>query len=132
MGRPRKNKRLLAELTAHKFHPSLAGCDFWFSIINDEVFCNKLNPINFDIRRLRGVWGYYDDETGIITLSNVFTSKELFLNVLAHEMVHVYQHQQGMDLSHGDTFWEWREKFKRNGLVLAEIYDQGHSIVRKK
>lgn len=130
--RPRHN-RLIAELRAHKFYPTLDACNLWFSITNDEVFSNKLVPITFSIKRLRGSWGYYDadkGENGTLILTTWFSSKELFLNVLAHEMVHVYQHQFNQPIGHGKSFWEWRKRFKRNGLTLASVY-HGHSIKSK-
>jgi hypothetical protein len=128
MPRPRKNRRLLAELTAHEFYVTVAACDFWFSVINDEVFGNKLKPVTMEVRRLRGVWGYYEDDKFLLVMTDTFPSKNLFLNVLAHEMVHAYQHQQGNVPNHNKTFWDWRKRFARNGLSLAISYDGERSI----
>jgi hypothetical protein len=134
-----KNRRLWAELTAHEFYPNIAICNVWFSIINDEVFNNKLKPIDFKVQRLRGRWGYQTDDPPLVVLTDVFPSKNLFLNVLAHEMIHVWQYQQQIDElygpsywksekreAHGPSFWKWEKKFKRNGLALAESYTGHH------
>lgn len=95
---------------------------YWFSIINDEIFGNKLAPVALCVRRLRGMWGFFEDEENYLAVNETFPSKNLFLNVLAHEMVHAYQYQQGLAVNHGKTFWEWRKKFKSNGLTLAIQY----------
>ena len=116
-----KNKRLLAELKAHKFYPTEDACHVWFSIINDEIFDNKLSPVSFSIYGLKGIWGYYD--SGVVSLNVQYPSKNLFLNILAHELIHAYQDQQGLSINHGKSFWGWRKKFFRNGLSLAIRYD---------
>lgn len=73
------------------------------------------------------MWGYYEDEEAHLALNDWYPSKNLFLNILAHEMVHVHQHQTGVVVNHGKTFWEWRKRFRLNGLSLAVRYD-GRSI----
>lgn len=125
----KRNRRLLSELKAHKFYPTIDACNVWFSIINDEVFRNKLSPVNFSIMRMRGTWGYYEDSQSLVVLNQWFPSKNLFLNILSHEMIHAHQHQQGLDVNHGRSFWIWRKRFKTNGLSLALKYDSRSSIV---
>jgi predicted SprT family Zn-dependent metalloprotease len=122
MPRQKKNQRLLSELKAHKFFCTVEACNYWFSIINDEVFSNRLEPVTIEVRKLRGAWGLYYHE-GLLVLNDVFHSKNLFLNVLSHEMIHAYQHQKGLEINHGKTFWLWRKKFASNGLSLAIKYD---------
>lgn len=121
-----RNKRLLAELKAHKFYPTEDACHLWFSVINDEIFDNKLVPVNYSIYSLRGIWGYY--ENGVVSLNLWYPSKNVFLNILAHELIHAYQDQHGQPINHGKTFWAWRQRFSKNGLSLAIKYD-GRSIV---
>ena len=122
MSRRKRNRRLKDELRAHRFYPTVAACNVWFSIINDEVFGNRLVPVTLVVRRLRGIWGYYREEPSELVVTDSFPSKNLFLNILAHEMVHAFQHQTGTIVNHGKSFWEWRKRFSRNGLLLAVRY----------
>lgn len=69
------------------------------------------------------MWGFYEDEEAYLVMNDIFPSKNLFLNVLAHEMIHACQYQQGQIVNHGKAFWEWRKKFRYNGLSLAIKYD---------
>lgn len=50
-------------------------------------------------------------------------TKELFLNVLVHEMVHQFQFETNQDVSHGRTFKAWAPIIaKATGLRLKEMY----------
>lgn len=110
---------LKTELIAEKFYPTKKIVREWYEIINIEVFKNRLTVPKISVRRLRGTWAGYD---GILTMTNWFPSKHIFLNVLAHEMIHVYQHQYEQPSGHGPSFWAWKKPFKRNGLYLSVAY----------
>ena len=115
-----RKRRLKAELVREKYHTKHADCIIWYDTINEEIFDGSLLNVSIVIRRLRGTWGSYQNNT--IELTNWFPSKEIFLNVLAHEMIHVYQAQNEQPLGHGPSFWKWKKKFKSNGLFLSEKY----------
>jgi predicted SprT family Zn-dependent metalloprotease len=58
-----------------------------------------------------------------ITLSQESMTKELFLNVLVHEMVHQFQYETGQIVTHGRTFQAWAPHIlTTTGLVLTEAY----------
>jgi hypothetical protein len=117
-----KRKRLKKELAHVRHYPKLSECKYWIEVINVEVFNNALDPVQIEVRRLRGAWGQYNDKSNTITLTNWFPSKEIFLNVLAHELIHAYQNAYGEPLGHGPSFWQWKKRFKNNGLYLSEKY----------
>ena len=46
-----------------------------------------------------------------------------FLSVLGHEMVHMYQMEyvDGDSGLHNESFYQWKEKFTKHGLVLKAL-----------
>jgi hypothetical protein len=111
----------------NKFYPTVDECEYWFKIINKEVF-ESILP-DFDdiiIKRLRGAWAYCPMYFSIpdkeiiaeLEMNNYVKNHTHFLNVLAHEMVHLYQAHTYRDSNHGPTFYEWRPRFQEFGLFL--------------
>ena len=45
-------------------------------------------------------------------------TKGRFLNTLAHEMVHQYQHELGLPLTHGAFFKEQAKRLAKHGLLI--------------
>lgn len=79
------------------------------------------------------------EETGTNTLcslklSDKYFCVQWFMNTLAHEMVHQYQwdidrehrQQQGLEplMSHGPSFFAWRETMEYYGLSLKTAHGQ--------
>jgi len=114
------------------YETTLRDCRKWFKIINEEVFRSSLIPINqYKICQCKGFHGkyqaYYDDEKddwtySVITLNKKFKTKKLFVEVLAHEMVHHHQFLFGNPLGHGPSFYKWQPKLNKKGLSLAKAY----------
>lgn len=81
----------------------------------DDFLCNKWG---FTKRvMLRG------HDITVLMMRSVYDSAELFTEVLAHEMIHVYEMMtlNKMDNLHGDTFWEWESHFNKFGIQLREV-----------
>lgn len=113
-----------------------------YKIINKYVFDNKLHRPPIEIGITRDYWGIcegLDYETGHNTysklkISDKYFCAQWFMNVLAHEMAHQYQwdivtparEQEGMQpvLSHGPTFFMWRDEFEYYGLHLKTAHGQ--------
>ena len=55
-------------------------------------------------------------------MSKVYKCEKLFVEVLAHEMIHHFQNLNDEPLGHGPTFWAWRDNFKLRGLTLDRSY----------
>jgi len=124
------------------YHPTVDDVEEWFHIINTTVFDRKLTDIScFEIKRQRGRLAEYiywpslvEYETTKLVMHNRFRSKQLFINVLAHEMVHHYQYLYKVGKTrdckmnsdwHGKSFKEWKSKFEQKGLSLSEEYYNG-------
>jgi hypothetical protein len=114
-----------------KFRPTVDDCEEWFLILNEQVFGNKLPPVA-EIRIGRPKWNhalfhYHDTsrrrkyETRI-TMTEVFSCKKRFVEVLAHEMVHLFQYVHDEPVSHGPSFRAWDDNFALFGLELDRMY----------
>lgn len=112
------------------FEPTIEDCEKWFKILNHELFNNQLPAVDeFDVRWRRGAYAWYDyDErfpgqgTAKLLMNKRYKSKQFFVEVLAHEMVHHYQYINNEDVGHGSSFLKWRDKFNKKGLNLVRAY----------
>lgn len=104
---------------------------YWFRIINHEVWNDRLPMFNtIQIRPFVRNWAMCIEDTDDpshtkyrLAIDIEFPSFQLFLNVLAHEMVHLYQFMQKDDGEHhGDSFWAWEFPLKEHGLLLSDVY----------
>jgi hypothetical protein len=106
---------------------------YWFRIFNQEIWKDQLPMFNtIQIRPFVKNWAMCIEDTDRpeetkyrLAINIEFPSFQLFLNVLAHEMVHLYQFTQHdeSEQHHGDTFWEWEHILKAHGLTLSEEYE---------
>jgi len=110
-----------------------------YDMLNQYVFDNGLDPCPVTVRRTRGYWGMcdgrvVDDEcrTNEIILTKRYPFKAMFINTLAHEMVHQFQWdvlsnerlEQGKPpiMSHGPSFYAWRPALKEYNIILTKEY----------
>ncbi|MEX0598698.1 MAG: SprT-like domain-containing protein [Candidatus Paceibacterota bacterium] len=110
---------------SNTFEPTITDCKKWFRIINQEIFKNRLEDVKmWNIKRRRGVWAYYycDSDTSGILMNNKYNSKQDFVNILSHEMIHHYQNQFDKPLGHGPSFSYWKPLFSKKGLILTKRY----------
>ena len=106
----------------------VGDCIEWFHILNEELFNNELPQIGFDLKWLRVCWAYYEyyprkpDKPKIIIMNKKYPSYRLFVECLAHEMIHHWQYMKlgWKKVDHGDEFVEWSKKAKRIGLRIGE------------
>lgn len=104
--------------------------DYWFDHINNEIFNGKVPyPDIVDIRNQKKTWGYVKHVevggTQVVGLFILPTYPTLgaFIEILAHEMVHVWQLKVNGDTgSHNKHFYSWKEKFKEHNLNLKRCY----------
>lgn len=128
-------RKLLRELTYNdkKFRPTVGDCYEWFVILNAQIFGNKLNlPTKISTCKstdwAHAVYSYYGKNNSNypkteIKLMGTYRNKKFFVEVLAHEMIHHFQNSYNEPVSHGPSFWAWREHFQLKGLTLNRIYD---------
>lgn len=108
------------------YYPTQRSVKREYTILNKKIFDEVLPPssdITFEIigNKMKA-WGFcrYDlvEKKFTIRLDPKFLSRKLFVNILAHEMVHVYEQCTYGRMTHGPKFLEFRETFKENGLDL--------------
>lgn len=111
-----------------KFRPTVDDMQLWFNVLNKTIFGNKLKPFDkmsiSKPRKAHALFLYYPGEKekgNELKMSMVFESKKLFVEILAHEMVHLFQYQYNEPLGHGPSFWVWRDNFKLKGLTLHKV-----------
>jgi len=125
-------RRLLEEHAQNKYVSTVEDCEFWFSLINKELFNEELPPVPFEFKRLRKCWAYYEyfprmpDMPEKIIMNKVYPSKRLFVECLAHEMVHHWQYTKlgWRKVDHDTEFLDWCKKAKRIGLRMGEEQDE--------
>ncbi len=124
------------------FRPSLHDVKYAYKILNRHVFDNQLRMPPIKLGITRGYWGMCIGncfETASRTfcnfqLSDKYFCVQWFMNTLAHEMVHQYQwdidgdHRQhaGLEplMSHGPSFFAWRDTMDYYGLNLKTAHGQ--------
>jgi hypothetical protein len=130
MARKSKLAKLLETHDPHEYETTIEDCQKWFNILNRELFDNALPKINdIDIRWRRGAYAWYDYDqtdpktgTSRLLMNKRYKSKQFFVEILAHEMVHHYQYIYNEEVGHGSSFLKWRDTFNKKGLNLAKVY----------
>ncbi len=100
--------------------------DYWFNVINEEIFEGDCpSPHLMLVKRQRGSWGYvkqaeFDGKHWVaLFMSPKFPTLAAFIQILAHEMIHVWQFMKLGDTgSHNKHFYSWRDRFKELCLVV--------------
>lgn len=123
-----RKKLLKLEANSKKFRPTIADVEEWFHILNQQIFGNKLPPTKLSVKKLEeGFHAFYyyhkksvDTHTEI-HIHKTFESKKLFVEILAHEMIHHFQHSYDEPLGHGPSFTAWRDNLKLKGLILHKV-----------
>lgn len=125
-----KLEKVINENCEFIYETTVEDCQKWFNILNRELFNSSLPKVHeIDIRWRRGAHAWYDYEesepgtgTSRLLMNKRYKSKQFFVEVLAHEMVHHYQYINNEEVGHGSSFIKWRGKFNKKGLNLVEAY----------
>ena len=112
------------------YETTIEDCKFWFRVLNQELFNNKLSLIDIDIRWRRKAYARYqypsngniEDIPLRLLMNKKYRSKKFMVEVLAHELVHHYQFLHDEPVGHGPSFMRWEEKFNRKGINLYRVY----------
>lgn len=125
-----RNRRLLKELQyeKQKFRPTIQDIEEWFVILNQQLFSCKLQFFgDVQIKRHRNVyalfhyWKKKENKPNKLTMNRIFANKKTFVEILAHEMIHLFQYTFGEPIGHGPSFWAWRDRFENKGLKLYKV-----------
>jgi len=119
-----KLEKVINENCELTYNTTVEDCQKWFNILNRELFDNSLPKVHeIDIRWRRGAHAWYDyDEdkpgTGIskLLMNKRYKSKQFFVAVLFHEMVHHYQYINNEKVGHGKSFVKWKNIALKYGL----------------
>lgn len=124
------------------FRVGPAEVKYAYKIINRYVFDNQLRMPEITIGITRDYWGmcmgsfvvYPTGSYCRIKLSDKWFCPQWFMNVIAHEMAHQYQWDidrydradNGLEpiMSHGPSFFMWRDRFAQYGLTLKTANGQ--------
>jgi hypothetical protein len=60
--------------------------------------------------------------TKAIRLQKTYLDPKRFIDVMAHEMVHQYEWERQGVMTHGKTFWAWKEKLAEKGIPLTSSF----------
>lgn len=114
-----------------KYKVTVEECWEWFHILNEQIFGGLLEPVEKIFISNHKNYGdvyalyYYDDKSrgkpAKISLCKTFESKKMFVEILAHEMIHHFQYTHDEPLGHGPSFMAWRDNFKLKGLDLYKV-----------
>ena len=120
----------------------------WFHILNEQIFGNLLEPVDKIFISNHKNYGdvyalyYYDDKfrgkPAKISLCKRFDDEKMFVEILAHEMIHQWQWDvyrfDHLDYfgrpmfensgAHGPSFFAWKNRFADYGLHLKTWYGQ--------
>jgi hypothetical protein len=114
-----------------KFRPTIQDCREAFANINRNVFNNELKMPSFRLVYTKAFWGecqgVLDDQTKcIIKINKSFLSKRLFINTMAHEMVHQWEWLNNENMTHGPAFFQWRDQLAIYNITLSRCYRIKH------
>ena len=125
-----RNRKLLKELVYDKtkYRPTVSDIEEWFIILNEQIFGNKLPQFN-EIRvgrpkRVHALFLYWPGEKergSELVMTKVFENKKQFVEILTHEMIHLFQHTFDEPLGHGPSFRVWDDNLKLKGLKLYKV-----------
>lgn len=112
------------------YYPTIRSIKREYTLLNKRVFNGCLpasSEIEFEIGNMSdalGICKYVTSrKTRLIKLIPVFKDRELFVAILAHEMVHLYEYNTHGQMTHGPKFYEWRDDLAEHGIDLSRTYE---------
>jgi hypothetical protein len=114
-----------------KFRPTISDCREIWRNINRNVFNNELKMPSFRLVYTKAFWGecqgVLEDQTRVkMKINKSFLSKRLFINTMAHEMVHQWEWLVNENMTHGPQFFLWREQLTNYNITLSRCYRMKH------
>ena len=114
-----------------KFRPTIQDCRETFRSINRSIFNNELKMPSFRLVYSKEFWGecrgdINDQSRVLIKMNKSFLSRRLFINTLAHEMVHQWEWLNYENMTHGKTFFVWRDILSKFNITLSRHYRTNH------
>ena len=110
-----------------EFYTNMHSITSWYDHYNSAIFDNKLPKFDeIKIKRIHGAFGQvvytvYKTKPQHYTLEMLpkYPTKKIFLETLAHEMIHLYQMKLRNNTgNHNKLFYSFRPKLNSIGLDL--------------
>ena len=116
---------IMVEDNGKEYYTSYKGCRKWFDILNECVFGNKLpffDKVFIDKQRKHNALFCYDKETkeNDLMLNTHYKNEKVFVLVMAHEMIHLFQLMYDEPLGHGVAFFIWKENLQIHKIILSK------------
>ena len=114
-----------------KFRPTISDCrEIWHNI-NRNVFNGELKMPSFRLVYTKAFWGecqgVLEDQTRVkMKINKSFLSKRLFINTMAHEMVHQWEWLTNENMTHGPQFFLWKDQLANYNITLSRCYRMKH------
>lgn len=121
-----KHKRLRELGTSDKsFNVKQKHVRRWFDILNSTIFGGKLPYFDkVTIKHIEDAHAHFyyyasdrTKETELCITRN-FDNKKQFVEILCHEMIHLFQYLYDEPMGHGPSFWIWQDNLNLKGLTL--------------
>ena len=114
-----------------KFRPTIQDCREIWNNINRNVFNGELKMPSFRLVYTKAFWGecqgVLNDQTRVkMKINKSFLSKRLFINTMAHEMVHQWEWLNNENMTHGPQFFLWRDQLANYNITLSRCYRMKH------
>jgi hypothetical protein len=114
-----------------KFRPTISDCREIWSNINRNVFNGELKMPSFRLVYTKAFWGecqgVLEDQTRVkMKINKSFLSKRLFINTMAHEMVHQWEWLNNENMTHGPQFFLWKDQLANYNITLSRCYRMKH------
>ena len=124
------NRRRLKELDDDdvRYRVTVESAWEWYHILNEQIFGGLLEPVNKIVISTHKnhddhyALYHYDEKDKTkptkISFCKTFDDEKQFVEILAHEMIHHFQHTYHEPLGHGPSFLAWSDNLKLRGLIL--------------
>lgn len=97
----------------------------WWNLLNTAVFYGslpRLTSVQLLEHKKEHAWAIPGSHGEIsVSMYPTFASRQLFLSVLIHEMVHAWEFQNYPRAGHGKRFFTWKHRIKRTTNLILQV-----------
>lgn len=112
------------------YTPTIRSIKREYTLLNKKVFGGilpKSSEIEFQIGNMPSALGIckylISRDSLVIKVRPEFRDRKLFVAIVAHEMVHLYEYITYKQMTHGPRFYEWRDVLAEHGIDLSRTYE---------
>jgi hypothetical protein len=121
--------KVVKESQPGKFQPTINDVVFWYDTLNEQLFAGELPSLSaVKFCKSKAYWAeafcrYYKTDNKLVAeikFSDHFQSFKEFVEIVAHEMIHIWEFKTFGVMGHGERFFSWSPELKKLGLNLYE------------